>query len=102
MYRIGLLLFPGCHLSSLAGPMDAFQIANAHIRNQQGNKSQLFSWRTIGLTNQPVKTSGGIELIADTHINNNEHFDMIYIPGFYYEGIAAFEIQIAALAPAIT
>ncbi len=86
MYKVAVVLYEGCYLSSLTGPIDAFQIANAHIKARKGNDLALFSWQTVSMEAGPVETSGGFKLSADVTIDNAEHFDFIYIPAFLYKG----------------
>ncbi len=64
MLKLGLVVFEGCYLSSLSGLMDAFHVANAHIRNQQGANARQFSWQTVAQTvgripvDRPPETNG--------------------------------------------
>jgi transcriptional regulator GlxA family with amidase domain len=98
MYKVGVVLYKGCYLSSLTGPVDAFQIANSHIQAQLGQDGELFEWKTVSLEPGPVETSGGFSLQADTHIGNGEHFDFIYIPGFLFEGLTQFNKMMETLS----
>lgn len=93
MYKVGLVALDGCYLSSLAGPMDAFQVANAHICNQQGEDAPQFSWQTLSPTAEPVVVSGGISLQADTTLEQAGDYDLIYLPAFPYPGAKAFDVM---------
>jgi len=99
MYKVAVVLYEGCYLSSLSGPVDALQIANTHIRAQQGEEAKLFQWQTVSMKPGPVETSGGFSLQADTHINQNNHFDFIYIPGFLFKGLTEFDKMMEELEP---
>jgi len=92
MYRVGVVLLPGVYLSSMGGLIDVFQIANAHIRNRQGEGAPQFQCETITQTDQPVVASGTVRLQADTTIDRAQEYDLIYVPGFFYSGISAFEV----------
>jgi len=98
MYKVAVILYEGCYLSSLTGPIDAFQIANSHIKAQLGKDNEQFEWKTVSIEPGAVKTSGGFSLTADTHIANAEHFDFIYIPGFLFEGLVHFNNMMKSLA----
>jgi transcriptional regulator GlxA family with amidase domain len=100
MFRIGFFIYEGCYLSSLSGPIDAFQIANAFAKKQLGNNTDaFFSWSTIGLNKDPITTSCGIRLTPDTEISAQESFDLLYIPSFPYKGIDVFEQLSKQLTP---
>ncbi len=101
MFNVGILLYEGCYLSSLSGPIDAFQIANAHIRNQQGQNAEHFCWKTVGLDLTPVKTSSGIVITPDSSISHTDTFDLIYIPAFCYEGMDSVRQLAKQLTPAL-
>lgn len=91
MYRVGVVLLPGVYLSSMGGLIDVFQIANAHIRNRQGENAPQFKCETVAQSVQPITASGSILLQADTTIDRAGDYDLIYVPGFFYAGISAFE-----------
>ncbi len=90
MYKVGVILYEGCYLSSLTGPIDAFQIANSHLKAQLGKGNEQFEWKTVSIEPGLIKASGGFSINADTHIAQAEHFDFIYIPGFLFEGLSHF------------
>ena len=99
MYKVAVVLYEGCYMSSLTGPIDAFQIANAHINAQLGSELPRFSWQTVSMAAGLVETSGGFKLQADTTIDNAEHFDFIYIPAFLYKGVQDLEEKFKRLQP---
>ncbi len=99
MYKVAVVLYEGCYMSSLTGPIDAFQIANAHINAQLGSELPRFSWQTVSMAAGLVETSGGFKLQADTTIENAGHFDFIYIPAFLYKGVQDLEEKFKRLQP---
>jgi len=99
MYKVGVVLYEGCYLSSLSGPLDAFQVANAHMRAQQMDNQSMFDWQTISIDKHAVKTSGGITLSPDVSIDQDINYDFIYIPAFFYKGLADFEEMMNRLSP---
>lgn len=101
MYKVAVVLYEGCYLSSLTGPIDAFQIANAHIKARKGQDLAPFTWQTVSMEAGPVETSGGFNLSADVTIDNAEHFDFIYIPAFLYKGSKELDSMLQKMAPLI-
>ena len=101
MYKVAVLLYEGCYLSSLSGPIDAFQIANAHIKARKGKDLAEFSWQTVAMGPGAVKTSGGFTLTADTTIDSAEDFDFIYVPAFLYKGSKALDSMLLKMAPLV-
>lgn len=88
MPRAAILAFDGCYASSLGGFADILQVANSHLRRQQGASAALFEWRFVSLTGEPVAASNGLQL--QTHkVGAREHFDLVFIPSLHYAGTIA-------------
>ena len=101
MYRTAIVLLPNAYLYSVGGILDAFQIANGHIRQQQGERVPEFDCRTIAPTATAVTTSSGIKLQGDIALDDAGDFDLVYVPAFFYQGLTAFEQSAAALKPVL-
>lgn len=101
MYKVAVVLYEGCYLSSLTGPIDAFQIANAHIQARKGNDLAQFSWQTVAMESGAIETSGGFKLTADVTIESAGDFDFIYIPAFLYKGSKELDSMLLKMAPLI-
>ncbi|MBR9911387.1 MAG: helix-turn-helix domain-containing protein [Gammaproteobacteria bacterium] len=99
MFKVGVVLLPQFYLSSASGVMDTFQIANAHIRNQQGPEASQFQCETLSQAGGTTIAQGGIKLQADTSIANAGDYDLIYVPAFFYQGITAYESLAEELQP---
>lgn len=99
MLKMGVVAYDNCYLSSLSGPMDAFQIANAYNSRQLGPEGEQFSWKTVSMTGGSVKTSGGIAIATDGSIADEESFDVIYVPAFPYQGTLAMDAMAESLKP---
>ncbi|OUS24316.1 hypothetical protein A9Q99_25530 [Gammaproteobacteria bacterium 45_16_T64] len=99
MVKMGVIAYDNCYLSSLSGPMDAFQVANAYSCRQLGPSGTQFSWNTVSITGEPVKTSGGISIATDMSIANADVFDLIYLPAFPYQGALAMDKMAEELRP---
>ncbi|MDM0072602.1 helix-turn-helix domain-containing protein [Variovorax sp. J31P207] len=90
MPRAAILAFDGCYASSLGGFADILQVANSHLRRQQGASAALFEWRFVSLTGEPVAASNGLQL--QTHkVGAREHFDLVFIPSLHYAGHSKFD-----------
>jgi len=101
MYKVAVVLYEGCYLSSLSGPIDAFQVANAHIKARKGKDLPEFSWQTVAMNERAVKTSGGFALSADVTIDSAGDFDFIYIPAFLYRGSNDLDSMLLKMAPLV-
>jgi len=90
MPRAAILAFDGCYASSLGGFADILQVANSHLRRQQGASAELFEWRFVSLTGEPVAASNGLQLQIHK-IGAREHFDLVFIPSLHYAGHKKFD-----------
>ncbi len=99
MVKMGIVAYDNCYLSSLSGPMDSFQVANAYNCRQSGSDDATFEWNTVSITGKPVKTSGGISIATDMSIANTCEFDVIYLPAFPYQGALAMDDMAKELQP---
>ncbi|RZL89296.1 MAG: helix-turn-helix domain-containing protein [Variovorax sp.] len=90
MPRAAILAFDGCYASSLGGFADILQVANSHLRKQQGASAALFEWRFVSLSGEAVAASNGLQL--QTHkIGAREQFDLVFIPSLHYAGHRKFD-----------
>lgn len=94
MHRAAILAFDGCYVSSLGGFADLLQVANSHLRQQQGNAAKLFEWSFVSLTGQAVSTSNGLRLEVKP-ADARKRYDLVFIPSLYYPGRRAFDKIIA-------
>ena len=97
--HVGLVIMDGCYLSSMAGVMDSFQVANAHVRNQQGEQAPQITWEILSINTGPVNVSGGLFLHADSFVGNTSKFDIVFLSAFPYQGVDAFEDMAQDLQP---
>ncbi|MDM0111244.1 helix-turn-helix domain-containing protein [Variovorax sp. J22R133] len=90
MPRAAILAFDGCYASSLGGFADVLQVANSHLRRQQGASAALFEWRFASLSGEAIAASNG--LLLSTHkIGAREHYDLVFIPSLHYAGHRQFD-----------
>lgn len=90
MHRAAILALEGCHASSLGGVADVLQVANAHLRRQQGEGGPRFEWHFVSLDGQPVKLSNGLR-IETRRVQPRESFAVVFVPSLHYPGHRAFE-----------
>lgn len=85
MPRAAILAFDDCYVSSLGGFADILQVANSHMRKQQGASAPLFSWEFVSLSGEPVRCSNGLQV--QTHrLGARDQFDLVFIPSLHYGG----------------
>lgn len=90
MHRAAILAFDGCYASSLGGFADVLQVANSHLRRQQGDTASLFEWHFVSLSGQSVTTSNGLQL-QTRRVGAREQFDLVFVPSFHYAGRQPFD-----------
>lgn len=88
--RAAILGFDGCYASSLGGFADILQVANSHLRRQQGASAVLYEWKFVSLDGESVRASNGLQL--QTHkLGPREQFDLVFIPSLHYGGRRQFD-----------
>ncbi len=92
MPRVAVVLYPNSYLYSIGGLMDAFQIANDHVRRQNGDDLGLFECSIVSCSAEPVTVSGGMRMNGDVALPDAEDFDLIYLPAYSYQGMADLDV----------
>lgn len=95
--RAAILAVDGCYASALAGLADVLQVANAHMRQHLGAAARRFSWRFVSARGQAVTACNGLPIACDGALGDDPA-DLVFVPGLYYHGRAAFEQQLAESA----
>lgn len=90
MTRVAILTYDGCHASSLAGVADLLQVANAHLRRQQGPAAPVFAWHFVSMHGSVVTASNGLPLQVQP-VRDDESYDVVFIPSLHYRGQADFD-----------
>lgn len=80
------VLLDNCPLTSITGPMEIFQLANAHLPQKQRVELKL-----VSLSADPVTCLGGLKLSVHEKINSNQVADLVIVgaigqPERYSEG----------------
>lgn len=89
MPRAAILAFEGCYVSSLGGFADILQVANSHLRQQQGPSAQQFDWHFVTLSGEAIRSSNGL-LLQTRKLGAREQFDLVFIPSLHYAGHRPF------------
>jgi transcriptional regulator GlxA family with amidase domain len=89
MPNVAILAVKGCYLSCAAGFADVLQVANVHLRQQQGSGARRFEWCFVSPGGAPVVTSNGIE-IQTRPLDAFPAADIVLIPAIHYPGFKPF------------
>ncbi len=85
MPKAAILAFEGCYASSLSGYADVLQVANAHLRKQQGATAPVFEWRFVTPSDTMPVASNGLPIQA-AKLDARERYDVVFIPSLHYTG----------------
>lgn len=97
MPRAAILVYEGCHASSVAGFSDILQIANAHMRMEQTPASAMFVWNFVSRAGGSVVSSNGLSL-ETKRLGPRDRYDLVFVPSAHYEGHKKFDAFLARLA----
>ena len=97
MPRAAILTFDECQASSIGGFADILQVANSHLRRQQGAAAAQFEWHFVSSLGNPIVASNGLQL--QTHkLEPGERYDLVFIPSLHYGGQRQFDQILDRLA----
>ena len=100
--RAAIVAIDGCYSSSLAGFADVLQVANSHLRRYEGTSgsdiSRTFEWEFVSLVSQRVTACNGLP-ITPVRSPATKPYDLVFIPGIYYDGREAFSQLLKDAAP---
>lgn len=97
MPRAAILTFDGCYVSSAGGFADILQIANSHLRRQQGAAAAQFEWHFVSSSGNPIVASNGLQLQTQK-LEPRERYDLVFIPSLNYGGQRQFDQILDRLA----
>jgi transcriptional regulator GlxA family with amidase domain len=81
-FRLGLMAFDGCMLSSLSGPADALHVAATLAQIRDPARAPAFSSRVFSARKaNSARSESGLEIAGIKPLRRNEHFDMVLVPG---------------------
>jgi len=90
MPSAAILAFDDCYASSVGGFADILQIANSHVKRQDGPEAPLFEWQFVSPSGAPVKASNGLSLETQQP-KMRQRFDVIFVPSIHYRGHREFD-----------
>ncbi len=97
MPRAAILTFDECYASSVGGFADILQIANSHLRRQQGAAAAQFEWHFVSSSGNPIVASNGLQLQTQK-LEPRERYDLVFIPSLHYGGQRQFDQILDRLA----
>lgn len=89
MPHVAILAVEGCYVSCAAGFADVLQVANVHLRQQQGQDCRPFEWRFVSPEGGSVAASNGMQIETQSY-DRRARFDIIAIPAIHYPGFKPF------------
>jgi transcriptional regulator GlxA family with amidase domain len=89
MPYVAILVVEGCYASCAAGFADVLQVANVHLRHQQGAGCRPFECAFVSPDGGPVATSNGVQIETQPY-GSRRRFDVITIPAIHYPGFKPF------------
>lgn len=92
MPTVAAIAIEGCYASSLTGFIDLLHVANAYTKKQLGNTVEPFEWKILSLTGEDVVSSNGLTIQVKASTSTTETYDLIYIPGLFYQGSKEFNL----------
>lgn len=97
MPRAAILTIDDCYASSVGGFADILQVANAHLRRQQGPEAAQFEWCFVSPSGKPIVASNGLQLQTQK-LGPLECYDLVLIPSLHYRGRRQFDELLAGQA----
>jgi transcriptional regulator GlxA family with amidase domain len=103
-FRLGLMAFDSCMLSSLSGPADALRVAQVLAQIRSPEQAPKFESKVFNVRGaERVRTDSGIEIGAEP-LAPDMDFDLVLVPGINYrrprellDRRAEFEPELAAM-----
>ncbi|HEY0743515.1 MAG TPA: helix-turn-helix domain-containing protein [Chryseosolibacter sp.] len=85
MKKIAIICFDELLLSSVAGFVDAFKIANQLWIKDHHRARPLFSWTLASLDGKEIVASSGVTMKVDGKLPGSA--DIIFIPAWHFDGV---------------
>jgi len=76
-HQVGLLIHDGVWAASVYSALDLFESANRR------NLQQLFNCTIVSPNSSSVKLFNGREMLADSPVNDQQHFDLIFLSHYW-------------------
>lgn len=90
MIRAAILAFDQCYASSVGGFADILQVANSHLRRQQGAAAAQFEWHFVSSNGGAIVASNGLPLQTQKLLPG-ERYDLVFVPSLHYGGRQQFD-----------
>lgn len=73
-------VFDDCQPSAVSAIVEALSVANLHWTTVNGEDRPPFEWRTVSRDGRPVRTMAGLNLAADSALEQLGRPDLIFVP----------------------
>ena len=83
MLKVGFLLCDNMLATSATLPMEMLLAAQSVASQQRKSQQPFLQIHTLATQLTPIKTQTGISLVADKHISQMPHLDLLYLPGLW-------------------
>lgn len=83
MRNVGILIFDKVEVLDFCGPFEVFSSALLPGMPETYPEPSLFRVWTVGVTREPIRAVGGLEVIPACSIDDHPDFDIIVVPGGY-------------------
>ncbi len=83
MRNVGILIFDKVEVLDFCGPFEVFSSALLPGTPETYPEPSLFRAWTVGVTREPIRAVGGLEVIPACSIDDHPDFDIIVVPGGY-------------------
>jgi len=77
---IEFIIYPNTLGLDITGPLEVFNTANSII-NTKCSQNIYYTYKFTSEKKGPISLNSGLNIIADTDLNNTDHTDMLIIPG---------------------
>lgn len=83
MRNVGIVIFEKVEVLDFCGPFEVFSTASLPGTPSTYPEPSLFRAWTVGVTREPIRAVGGLEVIPACSITDHPAFDIIVVPGGY-------------------
>jgi transcriptional regulator GlxA family with amidase domain len=103
MRNVGIVIFEKVEVLDFCGPFEAFTMASLPGERSNYPEPTLFHAWTVGVTRDPIKAVGGLDVTPSCSISDHPTFDIIVVPGGFGTRIVPPELVtwIGEIAPSL-
>ena len=95
--KVAVAIANGATVIDFAGPWEVFQDVMIPSRGNRHSEQMPFDLATVAATAEPIRASGGLQIIPDFTVDNAPQPDVVIVPAL--RGNPALHEWLAAVAP---